>query len=307
MHNHAPDDYHCFVCETVAGRHEPGDWNQPSDVVYRDGNVTGWINERFWGRNAGHVVLVPNAHHENIYDLPLERAVEVQEAARRVALTLMSAYGCDGTSTRQHNGPAANQEAFHFHTHVFPRFKGDRLYDQSRRPSTPADRLPYAERFRAATIDLDERHLHEPDDYDCPFCMTVSGKDRDDLWSVSDDVIAQTDGATAWISPAWWPNNEGHVLVVPNAHLENIYCMTPELSAPVLDLARRVATAMMDVYGCEGTSTRQHNGPGGDQEVWHYHMHVFPRYTGDGLYGATRRRTTADERKPYVQKLRAAL
>jgi histidine triad (HIT) family protein len=57
-------------------------------------------------------------------------------------------------------------------------------------------------------------------------------------------------------------------------------------------------------YGCDGTSFRQHNEPHGDQEVWHYHLHVFPRYEGDELYRGRKRHTTPEERAPYAEKLR---
>jgi hypothetical protein len=48
---------------------------------------------------------------------------------------------------------------------------------------------------------------------------------------------------------------------------------------------------MRDAFGCEGISTRQHNGPAGNQDVWHFHLHVFPRYPNDGLCGGKRRFT----------------
>ncbi|MEP7294527.1 MAG: diadenosine tetraphosphate hydrolase, partial [Chloroflexota bacterium] len=53
-------------------------------------------------------------------------------------------------------------------------------------------------------------------------------------------------------------------------------------------------------------STRQHNEPAGYQEVWHYHLHVFPRYAHDYLYDLTfqRRLTTLEERRPYAEKLK---
>jgi histidine triad (HIT) family protein len=302
--NHAPPGYECFVCQTVAGTDNDGDWVKQSEIVHRDDAATAWMNSRFWGRNPGHVVVVSNEHHENIYDAPVSVAVGVQEAARQIALRLMAAYGCDGTSTRQHNGPAGNQDAFHYHVHVFPRYRGDRLYDQERRMSTPAERAPYVAKLMAAEV-ADHHHRHAPPGYDCPFCNVVAGGSDD--WTQQADIVARTDGATAWIAPAWWPNNAGHAIVVPNEHIENIYGLVPQHSRPVLDLARRVAIGLMETYGCEGTSTRQHNGPGADQEVWHYHLHVFPRFVGDGLYGAERRRTTASEREPYAQRLRAWL
>lgn len=64
---------------------------------------------------------------------------------------------------------------------------------------------------------------------------------------------------------------------------------------------------MKQVYECDGTSIRQHNEPAGGQDMWHYHMHVFPRYTDDDLYHAKARLTTPSERRPYAEKLRSVL
>ena len=56
-------------------------------------------------RNPGHVIVVPNAHAENMSALERDLAGEIHEAAHRVALALRQAYGCEGVSTRQHNEP----------------------------------------------------------------------------------------------------------------------------------------------------------------------------------------------------------
>ena len=119
-------------------------------------------------------------------------------------------------------------------------------------------------------------------------------------------VWADTE-TTAWTNPRWWEGNPGNVLVVPNRHVENIFDLDNELAAAIHSTARRIAAAMTEAYPCEGVTTRQNNGPGADQEVWHYHLHVFPRHRGDGLYGASARMTTPDERRPYTDRLRAAL
>jgi histidine triad (HIT) family protein len=124
---------------------------------------------------------------------------------------------------------------------------------------------------------------------------------------VQEDIVERTESTTAWIGSRWWERNPGHVIVVPNEHVENLYVLPRALAAEIHETTRRVALALRDAYGCDGTSTRQHNEPGGDQEVWHYHVHVFPRYAGDGLYGATWRNTTAAERSPYAEKLRRVL
>ena len=150
---------------------------------------------------------------------------------------------------------------------------------------------------------------HAPPGYVCPFCVLVAGGDNAAPYSVQSDVVLRTGKATAFISSTWWPNNPGHVLVVPDAHIENLYDLTPEVGAEVLEAARRVALAFKAVYRCAGVSTRQHNEPAGGQEVWHYHVHVFPRYDADQLYArdGERRTVSREERSAYAEALRRFL
>ncbi len=141
---------------------------------------------------------------------------------------------------------------------------------------------------------------HAPENYACPFCRFVSGE------LPRDDVIYADERVTALLSLHGLPNNPGHVLVVPNRHIENIYDLTPDVAIYVYELARQVAIAFKQLYGCDGTSTRQHNEPAGDQDVWHFHLHVFPRYYNDQLYDLTSqwRLWTPDQRRPYADRLK---
>jgi histidine triad (HIT) family protein len=150
-------------------------------------------------------------------------------------------------------------------------------------------------------------YQHAPSGYDCPFCAIVAGRDALPPYAQQSDVVLRADGATAFVSSRWWPHNAGHVLVVPDTHVENLYALVPELALPVHEAARRIALAMKHVYGCAGTSTRQHNEPAGNQEVWHYHLHVFPRYDGDRLYELEGRTISPEERAPYAARLRERL
>lgn len=145
---------------------------------------------------------------------------------------------------------------------------------------------------------------HEPAKYSCPFCKLLHG--IDDEFANQNDIVYQNEFATAKISPKWWVNNPGHVLVVPNKHYENLYDIPEELLVEVYKVVQKVAIAIRSTYGCVGTSTRQHNEPAGNQDVWHLHVHVFPRYEGDGLYinHENNRFVPAEERAPYAQKLR---
>ncbi|MFO7169094.1 MAG: HIT family protein [Chloroflexota bacterium] len=149
-------------------------------------------------------------------------------------------------------------------------------------------------------------YSHAPPGYDCPFCRIA----RDDFGPIltrPEDVVLRRPEVTAFISSHWWPRNPGHVLVIPNAHYENLYVLPDAAGAAIHAAARDVALAMKRAYGCAGISTRQHNEPAGQQEVWHYHLHVFPRYPGDALYTSERRATAPEERAPYAERLRAAL
>ncbi|THV32112.1 HIT family protein [Glycomyces paridis] len=146
---------------------------------------------------------------------------------------------------------------------------------------------------------------HEPPAYTCPFCERLAGK-ADEL-SGPEDMVRRTEDAAAFISPRWWPNNLGHVLVVPTGHHENLYSIPADAYRGLGDLVREVAIAIRETYGCDGVSTRQHNEPAGDQDVWHLHTHVFPRYTGDRLYESKARSgwATPEERQVYARRLRA--
>ena len=108
------------------------------------------------------------------------------------------------------------------------------------------------------------------------------------------------------MSPKWWPRNPGAVLVIPNDHYENIYDLPVELGTPIQRAVRSSAIAMKTAFGCDGVSTRQHNEPDGNQDVWHYHVHVFPRWMDDRLYGSSGGLADADELHRRAELLRQA-
>lgn len=146
---------------------------------------------------------------------------------------------------------------------------------------------------------------HAPDDYICPFCLVVRHVENEHVLTKSADIVWQDDAVTAFIGSHQWPNNRGHVIVIPNQHFENIYELPLNLAAKIHELVRAVALTMKAAYGCTGVSTRQHNEPAGNQDVWHYHVHVFPRYPNDQLYTTERARMAPGERAAYADKLRA--
>jgi len=123
---------------------------------------------------------------------------------------------------------------------------------------------------------------HEPAGYRCPLCGIQRGVY--DEHNQPSDIVGGNTLAYARISPTWWPGNPGAALVIPKAHHENLYDLPDVVGHAVWDLTRNVATAMRAAYPCEGISTRQHNEPAGNQDVWDLHVHVFPRHRDDDLY-----------------------
>lgn len=85
---------------------------------------------------------------------------------------------------------------------------------------------------------------------------------------------------------------------------QNVYTMPCELLGKIQEVGRIAGLGFKALYKCDGVSSRQHNEPAGNQDVWHYHLHVYPRYQNDRLYHTTRRSTTPEERRPYAEKLR---
>jgi histidine triad (HIT) family protein len=145
-------------------------------------------------------------------------------------------------------------------------------------------------------------HNHAPQGYRCPFCRNLRSGESD----LPLEIIHRYDDVFVKMNPKQWPNNPGAVLVIPNEHYENVYDMPPTLGTPIQAAVRDAALAMKTAYACDGVSTRQHNEPAGNQDVWHLHVHVFPRWEGDNLYGSRGVVADADELRRRAEQLRAA-
>lgn len=151
MHSHAPKNYTCPVCLAVEGVEDERTMIRQADIFYRDELVMALINSKFVGNNPGHAIVVPLAHAENLYDLPEATASRVMKVAQMTALSMKAVRKCDGITLLQNNEPAGGQHAFHFHLHVFPRFKDDGLHENmaNARVSDPEERIEFAESMRA--------------------------------------------------------------------------------------------------------------------------------------------------------------
>lgn len=102
--------------------------------------------------------------------------------------------------------------------------------------------------------------------------------------------------------------NSGHMLVVVKPHRANIYELDDELAGAALRTAARMARAVKAVVGCEGVTLLQAKEKAGAQTVFHFHIHVVPRWEGDGMALAWPAKNPPREAlEEMAAKLRAAL
>lgn len=78
------------------------------------------------------------------------------------------------------------------------------------------------------------------------------------------------------------PASEGHALIVPKEHYANLFELPEDTAAGVMRLAKKLAVQMKEKLNCDGLNLVQNNGEVAGQTVHHFHMHVIPRYEGDG-------------------------
>ena len=96
------------------------------------------------------------------------------------------------------------------------------------------------------------------------------------------------------------PAAKGHALILPKEHYANLYELSDELAAKALIVAKKVITRMTDIVGCDGYNVLQNNGEAAGQTVFHFHIHLIPRYTGDHMMIPWETGTLTEEMKEQV-------
>ena len=109
-------------------------------------------------------------------------------------------------------------------------------------------------------------------DQNCIFCKILAG-------DIPSAVVYEDDDFKVILDVG--PAAKGHMLILPKEHYADIMAMPEDLVAKAFILAKKMATKMESVLGCDGINVVQNNGEAAGQTVRHYHMHIIPRYTGD--------------------------
>lgn len=79
------------------------------------------------------------------------------------------------------------------------------------------------------------------------------------------------------------PASKGHALILPREHYANLYELDDALAAKALVLAKKMVTKLTDILGCDGYNVVQNNGETAGQTVFHFHIHLIPRYKDDNV------------------------
>lgn len=103
------------------------------------------------------------------------------------------------------------------------------------------------------------------------------------------------------------PATKGHALILPKNHFANLFEIPKEVEAKAFVLAKKIATKMKKVFACDGVNIVQNNGIAAGQTVFHFHIHLIPRYEQDGAGVSWKPGTlTDDARDEILQKWKQA-
>lgn len=99
------------------------------------------------------------------------------------------------------------------------------------------------------------------------------------------------------------PATRGHGLILPKDHYANLYELPEETAGEVMKLAKKMAGLMSDKLKCDGFNLVQNNGQQAGQTVFHFHMHLIPRYKGDGQVLGWKEQSTTQEELEEIKNI----
>lgn len=108
---------------------------------------------------------------------------------------------------------------------------------------------------------------------DCIFCKIANGEIPSKTLYEDDEFRVILD-----LGPA----TRGHALVLPKEHAADLFSLPEKTASDAMALARKMAIKMREKLHCDGLNLIQNNGETAGQTVSHFHLHIIPRYQGDG-------------------------
>lgn len=133
-------------------------------------------------------------------------------------------------------------------------------------------------------------------DANCIFCKLANGE-------IPTNKIYEDDDFTVILDAS--PAAKGHALILPKEHFANLYEISDEVAAKVLPLAKKLVCHMTDALHCDGFNVLQNNGEVAGQTVFHFHMHLIPRYaSGNQILTWSHETFTDEEMKEICDTLK---
>lgn len=130
----------------------------------------------------------------------------------------------------------------------------------------------------------------------CIFCKIANGEIPSATLYEDDDFRVILDLA---------PAAKGHALILPKEHYRNLYELPEEMAAKVLILAKKMILKMTEVLNCDGYNVVQNNEEAAGQTVFHFHMHLIPRYVDDEAgFGWNMGKLTEEDKEEILSKLK---
>lgn len=136
----------CLFCKIAAKE-------IPSVRVYEDELVFAMMD--IFPESKGHLLIIPNAHAENLFEVPDETLAHIIKVSKRIAVASKQAMQADGIKIVQFNGASAGQTVFHYHMHVVPAYEGAAFKRHAGDPANQEMLVEQAELIKAELANVD--------------------------------------------------------------------------------------------------------------------------------------------------------
>jgi histidine triad (HIT) family protein len=128
----------------------------------------------------------------------------------------------------------------------------------------------------------------------CIFCKIVKGE-------IPSEKIYENEKFLAFLD--LFPSTEGHTLIVPKKHYENIFDIPQDILKDSIEVAQKIASLLKEKLGAEGINLLNSNNKIAQQEIPHYHLHVIPRYSKDNFEIVFKDKTKNKNLKETAKKI----
>lgn len=130
----------CLFCKIAEGE-------IPSIRVYEDDVVFAMMD--IFPESKGHLLIIPRAHGENLFDVPAETLAHIVAVSQRIGQAAQQALNADGIKIAQFNGAAAGQTVFHYHMHVVPAYENIGFKRHAGEPANSDELQVFADKIKA--------------------------------------------------------------------------------------------------------------------------------------------------------------